>query len=107
MTERIKPSFEATFPNITRWIKDFGTVEIGYDPNTDSFIRAIDEGGMVWSGESHYEYLDDAFQDLETGIRTTLHVPHCPATSHQLRASSPQSHRERRRRRMNPGGDRR
>ena len=68
----MRSSFEAAFPNITRWVKESGTVEIGYDPHTDSFIRAIDEGGMVWSGESHYESLDDAFQDLEKGIKATL-----------------------------------
>ena len=63
MTKRMKPSFEAAFPNITRWVKDCGTVEIGYDPHTDSFIRAIQEGGLVWSGESQYKSLDDAFQE--------------------------------------------
>jgi hypothetical protein len=51
MTKPVKSSFESEFPNITIWVKECGTVEIGYDPNTDSFIRAMDEGGMVWSGE--------------------------------------------------------
>ena len=50
MTKPMKSSFEVSFPNITLWVNDCGMVEIGYDPNTDSFIRAIDEGGMVWSG---------------------------------------------------------
>jgi len=68
----MKSSFEAAFPNVTRWVKEFGTVEIGYDPHTDSFIRAIDEGGIPWSGQSRYETVDDALQDLENGIRATL-----------------------------------
>src|SRR5271157_1706129 len=85
MTTPIKPSFRAMFPNITRWVKDFGTVELGYDPNTDSFMRAMDEGGMVWKGESHYEYLDDALLDLEKGIRATLSVQ---APSHKPSAKS-------------------
>lgn len=38
------PSFEAKYPSITRWVKEFGTVEIGYNPGTASFIRAIDKG---------------------------------------------------------------
>ena len=67
----MKLSFEAAFPNITRWVKGFGTVEIGYDPQTGSFIRAIDKGGMAWSGESHYKSLDNAFEDLENGIKAT------------------------------------
>ena len=53
----MKLSFEAAFPNITRWVKGFGTVEIGYDPAArQDFIRAIDKGGMAWSGESHYKF---------------------------------------------------
>jgi hypothetical protein len=68
----MKSSFETAFPNITRWVKKLGKVEIGYDPRTDSFIRAIDEGGMPWSGQSRYETLDDALQDLEKGIGATL-----------------------------------
>jgi len=68
----MKSSFEAAYLNITLWVKDCGTVEIGYDPGTDSFLRALDEGGMVWSGKSQYENLDDALQDLETGLGQVL-----------------------------------
>ncbi len=65
-------SFEVAYPNITLWVKDCGTVEIGYDPGTDSFIRALDEGGMVRCGKSHYPTLDDGFRDLEEGLRSIL-----------------------------------
>jgi hypothetical protein len=68
----MKSSFEAAHPNITLWVTDCGTVEIGYDPNTDTFIRVIDEGGLVWSGKSRYENLDAAFQDLEAGLGQIL-----------------------------------
>ena len=61
-------SIEPAFPNITLWVNDCGVVEIGYDPNTESFIRAIDEGGMVWSGKNHYENLDDALKDLDAAL---------------------------------------
>jgi hypothetical protein len=81
----MKSSFEAAFPNITGWVKGFGTVEIGYDPGTDSFIRALDEGGMVWSGRSRYETVDDAFQDLEKGIRATLST-HKPSARSRVSA---------------------
>ncbi len=64
----MKSSFEGTYPNITLWVTDCGAVEIGYDPNTDSFIRVLAEGGMVWSGNDRYENLDAAFQDLEAGL---------------------------------------
>jgi len=68
----MKSSFEAKYPSITRWVKESGTVEIGCDPQTGSFIRAIVKGGMAWSGESHYKSLDNAFQDLEKGIKATI-----------------------------------
>jgi len=65
-------SIEAAFPNITLWVQECGTVEIGYDSNTDSFLRAIDDGGMVWSGKSHYVNLDEALEDLEKGLGQVL-----------------------------------
>jgi hypothetical protein len=68
----ISMQFEADYPNITRWVKDCGTVVIGYDPNRDSFVRAIDEGGMIWSGKSRYETIDDAVHDLEVGLGQIL-----------------------------------
>ncbi len=81
----MKSSFEAKYPNIARWVKDFGTVELGYDRNTDSFMRAMDEGGIPWKGKPRYENLDDAFQDLENGIGATLSVQ---APSHKPSAKS-------------------
>jgi len=68
----MKSSFVAAYPNITLWVEDCGTVEIGHDPGTDSFIRAIDEGGMVWSGKTRYENLSAAFQDLEAALGQIL-----------------------------------
>jgi hypothetical protein len=72
MTKRTKLVFQEVFPNITLWVQECGTVEIGYDPNTESFVRAIDEGGMVLSGKSRYETLDDALHDLEKGLGQIL-----------------------------------
>jgi hypothetical protein len=65
-------ALEPVFPNITRWVKDHGIVEVGYDPNTDSFVRATDDGGGVWAGKPRYETLDDALMDLEEGIKAAL-----------------------------------
>ena len=65
-------SFEAAYPNVARWVKDFGIIEVGYAPGSDSLIRAIDEGEGVWAGNPRYETLEDAFRDLEAGIRAAL-----------------------------------
>lgn len=37
-----------TFPYIDRWIGEQGWIEMGSDENSDSLVRAIDEGGLVW-----------------------------------------------------------
>jgi len=33
-----------------------------------SFIRALDEGGMVWEGATQYPTVDAAFKALDSGI---------------------------------------
>lgn len=30
------------------WLVAHGTIEFGYCPNTQSAIRVLDEGGLVW-----------------------------------------------------------
>jgi hypothetical protein len=35
---------------------------------SQSFIRTLDAGGMVWEGQEHYATLGDALQDLEAGL---------------------------------------
>ncbi|MFZ5910378.1 MAG: hypothetical protein ACOYYU_10215 [Chloroflexota bacterium] len=40
-------TFSSTYPNITYWTESCGWIEIGYDDNTDTFIRVLDEGWMV------------------------------------------------------------
>lgn len=47
---------------------DYGWIEIGQDAMSQSFIRALDEGGLVWEGQRDYPTLDAALQDLETGL---------------------------------------
>ena len=65
----MKNSFEETYPNIASWVESQGWIEIGYQNDyNDSFIRALDEGGMVWEGKKRYKTLDEAMQDLEKGL---------------------------------------
>jgi len=49
MAQRI----DATYPTVTRRVKDFGGLEIGQDHMSQSFVPALDEGGMVWEGQEH------------------------------------------------------
>ncbi len=72
MTKPMESLFESQFPNITRWVKEFGDIEIGYDRDTATFIRAIDEGAMVWGGGSRFGTIDEALSQLERRIGAIL-----------------------------------
>lgn len=61
-------TFAVGYPIVTAWIKSGGWVEIGTDHNVRSFIRALDEGGMVWEGAPQYPTMASAFKALDAGI---------------------------------------
>ena len=61
-------SFEGSYPNIAAWVSNGGWVEIGYVEYTKSFVRALDEGGLIWEGASRYESVDYALKALDQGI---------------------------------------
>jgi len=64
-TKSIAPS---SHPHLWRWVNEFGTIEIGLCPQTRSFIRVVDEGGIVWKGRRSYASLDAALADAEAGV---------------------------------------
>ena len=59
---------DATYPAVARWVMEYGWIEIGQDDMSRSFIRALDEGGLVWEGRVPHPTLAAALQDLETGL---------------------------------------
>jgi hypothetical protein len=61
-------SLTTAYPNIVAWIAEDGWIELGYEPNTDTYARALDEGGMIWSGGRRTETLDEWLAALEAGI---------------------------------------
>ena len=68
MSRNTKSSGRASYPHLWRWIAEFGTVEIGYCGQTRSFIRALDEGGLIWKGRRSYPNLHAALADAEAGV---------------------------------------
>jgi hypothetical protein len=60
--------FAQRYPNIHRFVFEHGWIEIGSDDFSDSFIRALDPGGLVWEGKQFYDSLDAALADLERGL---------------------------------------
>jgi hypothetical protein len=67
---------ERAYPHVASWVKTQGWVEIGPDPLRHSFIRALDEGGMVWEGAVNYPTLDAALRALDTALRDWWHEQH-------------------------------
>ena len=65
---RLGPAFEASYPDLTRWVMGGGWVEIGRTDGSASMARALDEGGMVWEGKEHYAHMDDLLRELNEGI---------------------------------------
>jgi len=67
MNRKTKSAVAASYPHLWRWVVEFGTVEIGYCDQTCSFIRVLDEGGIVWKGRRSYPTLDAALADADAG----------------------------------------
>jgi hypothetical protein len=43
-----KPTgFEQIYPNIAKWVNSYGWIEIGDDGQSGSFVRALNEGGLL------------------------------------------------------------
>ncbi len=64
----ISTSFEHQYPNITRWVSEFGWIEVGQDEYSRSLVRALSEGGMIWEGDTKYVSFDAALDALDREI---------------------------------------
>jgi hypothetical protein len=69
-------SIDTTYPTIARWVLEYGWIELGQDHMSRSFVRALDEGGLVWEGQEYYATLDAALQDLEAGLAAWMQEQH-------------------------------
>ena len=57
-----------TYPHVARWVRDHGWIEIGDDGMSRSFVRALDQGGLVWEGGTARMTLTAVFQELEKAL---------------------------------------
>lgn len=46
--------FARQYPSVARWITEQGWIEIGLIDGGDTFVRALDEGGLYWEGKTEY-----------------------------------------------------
>ena len=65
-------NFSSTYPNIAAWTESYGWIEIGQDDFSQSFLRALDMGGMVWEGKPKYKSMDAALDDLEAALEKII-----------------------------------
>jgi hypothetical protein len=47
-------------------------IEIGQDDDSQSFVRALDMGGMVWERKPKYKSVDAALDDLEAALEKII-----------------------------------
>ncbi|MEO1404636.1 MAG: MarR family winged helix-turn-helix transcriptional regulator [Cyanobacteria bacterium J06635_1] len=62
-------TFDEKCPHLSAWVGD-GSLEIGnlgYRDST-SFIRVLDEGGLIWESEDCFGTLDEALSAAEAGL---------------------------------------
>lgn len=56
--------FEKYFPNLDNWVNSRGWIELGSDEESNSWIRILDMGGIVWEDEDS-KSLDEALKAAE------------------------------------------
>ena len=61
--------FDEQYPNIAWWVQE-GRIGIGRDEYGASFIRVVDEGGVIWESENIYETVAKALADAEAAIKS-------------------------------------
>ena len=71
MKNKKSESFEGKYPNLAGWAQD-GWIEIGPTKWSRTFIRILDEGGLVWEGKRKYASMDAALSDAERAITRWL-----------------------------------
>jgi hypothetical protein len=57
--------FEQAYPRIAQWIATQGWIEMGEDENSDSLVRCLDEGGLVWESSGEQNSIDATLRALE------------------------------------------
>jgi uncharacterized Zn finger protein len=87
--ESTSTSFDELFPTIAEWVKDFGWIEIGhYDDYSSSFVRVLDQGGMIWESEEELPTVDATLRAAEAHIEEWMIEQGFRKRSRRSRAST-------------------
>jgi hypothetical protein len=66
-------TFAELYPNVARWVRGYGWIELGDDLPGPAFVLALDEGGIIWQGEATYPTVDDALRALDAALATWMY----------------------------------
>jgi hypothetical protein len=61
-------TFEQHYPHLAAWIQD-GWIEIGRTDYDSTFIRVLDEGGMIWSSDDDFATIDHALAAADAAVQ--------------------------------------
>ncbi len=64
-------AFAQTSPNLARWVTTHGWIEVGDDGMRRSFVRVLDEGGLIWEGAAAAT-VDDVLRAADAAVGTWL-----------------------------------
>jgi hypothetical protein len=53
-------------PNIAAWVNSCGWIDIGDDGQSSSFVRALNEGDLVWEDNDDDATLDEVLEACDT-----------------------------------------
>ena len=57
-----------SYPHLADWLEGRGHIELGTNDYSASFIRVLDEGGLIWEGRQRYASLEEALAEAERAL---------------------------------------
>jgi hypothetical protein len=70
--DRRRSTFAERYPNVDRWVRGYGWIELGEDLPGRAFVLVLDEGGIIWDGEATYPSVDAALEALDAALGAHL-----------------------------------
>ena len=63
--------FEKDYPYVSAWVYTIGWIEMGSDNYSNSMIRILNEGGLVWE-DNKSQSIGEALKDAENYLKNQL-----------------------------------
>ena len=70
------PPFDSAYPHVTRWVRNYGWIELGPSEPYQSMLRAFDSDGLVWESEAHIASLHKALRILDQHMEQWINTYH-------------------------------